>query len=239
VGNSKAEKLDELFERMKHGDTEAFRLLTEFATERTREEQDHSVREDWKRELLEAAGGEKSIAEIAERIKNKKSEYLHIISKMQGPPLKEKIEELFEGLPENPEQRLAAVGGCVEAFREAATKQLQAALNAYLETQTPETYGDKQSIAETVNSHLDRLGLAIGYQGQACNFAATMGGEHPRGRFLLVPKGSKKPLLARVNLADFLPLDLVDAQPRREGLDVWRERVEASRVTGRGAAKED
>jgi anti-anti-sigma regulatory factor len=155
------------------------------------------------------------------------------------PPLEEKIGELFAGMPEDPEQRLGALGGRIDAFREAATKQLQAALNAYLETQTPQTYGDKQAIAATVNAHLDRLGLAIGYQGQACNFAATMGGEHPRGRFLLVPKGSKKPLLARVNLTDFLPLELVDAQPRREGLREWGERVQASRLTGRGAAKED
>ena len=131
------------------------------------------------------------------------------------------------------ERGLRAINDRIVTFREEATRQLQDALNTYLRVQTSATFDDKQNIVDTVNSSLERLGLAISYKGETCNFAATMSGGTTAGRFLIVPKGSKTPLLARVSLADFLPLELTDGPPRREGLKEWRDREQSRRSTGR------
>lgn len=148
------------------------------------------------------------------------------------------------------EERLSAISERIDAFRQEATRELQGALNAYLaemakaqrmdvgdrrqKAEDALSYKDKESIRDIVNSSLERLGLAVGYQGHTCNFDVTTGAKH--GRFLLVPKGSKTPVLTRVNLSDFLPLELTDAQPRREGLKEWREREQARRVAAQEAA---
>jgi hypothetical protein len=160
-------------------------------------------------------------------------------------PYDEQARVFFSELPTDAEQRLKAVSSRLDIFREEATRQLQTAINSYLgeiaKSQTPAgsegkykiddrfSYDNKQIIANNVNSTLERFGLAISCNGHACNFDVTGGAKH--GRFFLVPKGSKTPLLTRVKLADFLPLELMDAQPRREGLKEWRQQEKARQNT--------
>ena len=100
-------------------------------------------------------------------------------------------------------------------FREVAREHIQTAVSEFLHAQFPEQFEAKQAVVALVNAALDRLGLAVRYQGQACYLAATVGDEYPRGRFLIVPKGSKKPLLKMcTHLADLPELELMDAVPR-------------------------
>ena len=144
----------------------------------------------------------------------------------------------------NGEQRLESLSGLIGAIRERLRQPLEDALNSHLrqvaQAQTASIDNekprhvdnlrleDKQNTVDVVNHQLERLGLAIGYKGTACYLASAGGTSH--GRFLLVPKGSKTAVLARVNLSDFLPLALIDAQPLREPLVEWREREQIRRA---------
>jgi hypothetical protein len=158
----------------------------------------------------------------------------------EDAPYVQQAKAFLSELPMDEELRLETANSRIDIFRREATRQLQAALNAYLDkmaqAQRPGgenrklddmmLYEKKQFIVQIVNSTLDRLGLAIGYKGLTC-YMGTLGGTTKHGRFLLVPKGSKSPLLSRVNLSDFLPLILVDASPLRPGSAEWREREQA------------
>lgn len=132
----------------------------------------------------------------------------------EDPAFRELASGLFSDLPADPGRRLEAVTDRIDTFRRQAVRQLEAAANAFLRSQRPETLRDKQAVAEAVNSKLAKIGASIHYKGQACNLIATTGGGSPSGRFVVVPIGSQTPLLTRVNLADILPLELIDT-PRR------------------------
>jgi hypothetical protein len=126
----------------------------------------------------------------------------------------------------------------IDRFRGAVQERLQAALREFIRSQTTGDYGAKQEVVAVVNAALNRLGMAIRFQDQACYVATTVGDEYPRGRFLIVPKGSKKPLLTRIHLADLPLLELMDAVQSEPGNpspaadeSTWADR-EASRRSG-------
>jgi hypothetical protein len=135
--------------------------------------------------------------------------------------------------------RLRTINERIGAVREEMGRELQESLNAYFQTQQPTTFEDRQKIVDIINYSISRLGLAIKYQGQICNFAVTTGGRATAGRFLLVPRGSRTPLLTRVNLSDFLPLELTDANAKREPFGEWQEREQARRGGGRRGGRTD
>jgi hypothetical protein len=114
-----------------------------------------------------------------------------------------------------------------ERHQQSVAQRFEKALNAYLETQAPEKFEDKQALAQRVSADLKRLGLAIRHPStdQPCTLMAAEGASYRLGQFFLMARGSKKRLVTRANLADLLPLSLVLATPRREPLTEWRERL--------------
>jgi hypothetical protein len=146
------------------------------------------------------------------------------------------INQAFSDPPPGSGPRLPTFLSRIDQFRQVARQHVQAALREFVCSQAADDYGAKQGIAAIVNATLNRLGLAIRYEDQACYLAATVGGEYPKGRFLIVPKGSKKPLLTRTHLSDLPALDLMDVvqqeavpppSPRSARGANWREREEA------------
>jgi hypothetical protein len=120
------------------------------------------------------------------------------------------IDQAFSESPQGSGPRLLTLLGRIDQFRQVARQHVQAALREFVRSQAADDYGAKQGIVTIVNATLNRLGLAIHYRDQACYLAATIGDEYPKGRFLIVPKGSKKPLLTRTHLSDLPALDLMD-----------------------------
>lgn len=158
-------------------------------------------------------------------------------------PRSQLIDALLATLPVGGEERLDSLASLIDTFRLATARPLQDALNSYLGEIAQNQKGsgpiasrsedrlsleEKQHIVDIINNNLDRLGLAITYKQSACYLACT--GGTSKGRFLLVPRGSKTPLLARVGLSDFLPLELVDASPVRTAPKTWLEREDERRA---------
>jgi len=119
-----------------------------------------------------------------------------------------------------------------ESYKSDLQRQFEGLLNAFLESQNPDTFDQKKAVVERINKNLDYFGLEIAYEGRACNLLAVAGPRHQKGRFLLRAKGSSSPLVQRSHLADLLPLHLIDAVPRREAFVEWRERVRSGQEIG-------
>jgi hypothetical protein len=130
------------------------------------------------------------------------------------PVYTELVKEFFTSIPTDPTQQFEVVTDRIDLFRQQATRKLEVAINSFLASQNPQTFEEKQSIVEIINSRFDKIGVTIHYKDQACNLIAALSGGSPTGRFHLVPRGSNVPLLARVNLSDILPIQLIDT-PRR------------------------
>lgn len=97
-----------------------------------------------------------------------------------------------------------------------------------------EVFQQKHKLAEHVSNRLERLGFAIAYKEQPTDLMAQTNKRTPRGWFLLMPKGSRTPLLTKANLTDILReagqpdrpgFELVQAPLRREPLREWLERI--------------
>lgn len=146
---------------------------------------------------------------------------------------------------QKPDAQLRSVLDEINDFRSRAIAKLQDSLNTYLgavaETQLAEpgkknsedllTYDDKKEIVAMVNAGLNSIGAAIKHNGQECYLGCTTG--TAAGRFMVVPKGAKTALLARVNLADFLPLELVDTIAPKTELGDWATRVKGTAIRKR------
>jgi hypothetical protein len=132
------------------------------------------------------------------------------------PVVEDTIKEHAATVLDAAEDQLMVIAEQIDAFRQEKTGQLQNAINAYLKAQAPQTYEKKQTLVEIVNASLDKLALAIRYKDQPCNLSTTVGANYPNGRFLITAKGGRAPLLARVNLPDLLPIELMDTQPHRD-----------------------
>src|SRR5215472_12767776 len=113
-----------------------------------------------------------------------------------------------------------------DAHRQMLARRFEPVLNAYLAAQSPENAEQKKVLARRVSADLKRLGLAIHHPDtdQPCALMATSGKANRLGFFLLMPKGSKKAIAPRANLADLLPLQLMPETPRREPLAERRAR---------------
>jgi hypothetical protein len=139
--------------------------------------------------------------------------------------------------PPSPEPEPGAAGAAYEALLEALAAENQAhkeslvrrfepVLNAYLQTQSPETAEQKKELAQRVSADLKRLGLGIQHPDtdQPCTLLTASGKANRLGFFLLKPKGGKKAVAVRTSLSDLLPLRLMPDTPRREPLAEWRDR---------------
>lgn len=154
------------------------------------------------------------------------------------------------------ERRLAEVIGRIDIFRCQIKDELSQSLTDYLRAYSEDPKHDYQTCEHkdcmviTVNSVMNRLGMAIDHQGGACYLATYKGKEFPHGRFLLIPHGSKKPIEFRVHLYDFMnrigPLTLAPrespvAAPRQsaETPTTWQERVQEQRASKQPHYKSD
>jgi hypothetical protein len=113
-----------------------------------------------------------------------------------------------------------------QAHKQSLARRFEPVLNAFLQTQAPTNAEQKKALARRVSADLKRLGLAIHHPDtdQPCALMATSGKANRLGFFLLMPKGSKKAIAPRANLADLLPLQLMPETPRREPLAERRAR---------------
>jgi hypothetical protein len=124
------------------------------------------------------------------------------------------------------EESLEALAAENEGHKQSLARRFEPVLNAFLQTQAPGNAEQKKALAQRVSADLKRLGLAIHHPDtdQPCALMATSGKANRLGFFLLMPKGSKKAIAPRANLADLLPLQLMPDTPRREPLAERRAR---------------
>jgi hypothetical protein len=124
------------------------------------------------------------------------------------------------------EESLEALAAENEAHKQSLARRFEPVLNAFLQAQAPGNAEEKKALARRVSADLKRLGLAIHHPDtdQPCALMATLGKANRLGFFLLMPKGSKKAIAPRANLADLLPLQLMPETPRREPLAERRAR---------------
>jgi hypothetical protein len=113
-----------------------------------------------------------------------------------------------------------------QTHKQSLARRFEPALNAYLETQAPGNADQKKELAQRISADLKRLGLGIHHPDtdQPCALMAASGKANRLGFFLLMPKGSKKAISPRANLADLLPVRLMPDTPRREPLAERRAR---------------
>jgi hypothetical protein len=124
------------------------------------------------------------------------------------------------------EESLAALAAENQAHKQSLARRFEPVLNAFLQTQAPGNAEGKKALARRISADLKRLGLAIRHPDadQPCALMAASGKANRLGFFLLMPKGSKKAIVARANLSDLLPLQLMPDTPRREPLAERRTR---------------
>jgi hypothetical protein len=109
-------------------------------------------------------------------------------------------------------------------FNAIIAKRLAAPLSSHLETLPRETDAQRHEIVRWVNEEVQNFGLAI-----CCPVTKQASILHvipvrprnPRGGFDIRLKGSGKTTESRANLSDLLPLELMEAPPRREALAEW------------------
>jgi len=75
-------------------------------------------------------------------------------------PNKETINELFDGLPSQPKQRLAAIRSLYRQIRQRAKAELRPTISSLL-SELPESYAGKVELAREVNAVLHDAGLAL------------------------------------------------------------------------------
>jgi hypothetical protein len=120
---------------------------------------------------------------------------------------------------------LEALASENRTHQQSLARRLEPALNAYLETQTPENADQKKVLAQSISADLKRLGLAIRHTDQPCILMTASGKSNPLGFFLLKPKGgARKAVITRASLSDLLPLRLMPDTARREPFAEWRAR---------------
>ena len=124
------------------------------------------------------------------------------------------------------EESVKALAAENQAHRESVARRFEPVLNAYLQTQAPETAEQKKALAQRVSADLKRLGLGVQHPDtdQPCTLLTASGKANRLGFFLLKPKGGKKAVVVRASLSDLLPLRLMPDTARREPLTEWRAR---------------
>ena len=143
------------------------------------------------------------------------------------PSLEDKLKELTQGLPEDYDGRAAALTEFNHACGRHLADQLAPALNAKVHGMPHATYEEKKALAKWVNDELRRFDLAIKCPktGQPSLLLAGPGNHPEAGRFILEHKTSDGKRVRPVNSPVLPHLELMEANPRREALQEWRDRV--------------
>ena len=104
---------------------------------------------------------------------------------------------------------------------------LQPKLNAEAHAMPHGTYEEKKTLAKWVNDELRRFDLAIKCPKTGQPSILLVGsGNHPEiGRFMIEHKTPEGKRVRPVNTPELPQLDLMEANPRREALLEWRDRV--------------
>ena len=113
-------------------------------------------------------------------------------------------------------------------INEEVIAQLEPALNAYLNVADSKSADAKKRLAEEISEHLGVLNLAVRcpITKQHSVLQVTLASyKNPNGRFSIQPRGMHRTTISRAKLSDLLPFELMEAQPRREPLSEWHERI--------------
>lgn len=146
----------------------------------------------------------------------------------QGEPVpspKERIKELFAGLPEDAEGRLAASIELNSDFRREAAAQLQPVIKTLLQDAPPVSYAEKQALAKKINEALHEVGLAIRHPDtkEPCGVVATTNRPSSKHSWLrLQPRGGGRQSQPTTELP---PLELMEAARKEKLAQRWREVV--------------
>ena len=134
---------------------------------------------------------------------------------------------------------MAALISRIRDPRTAAKETIEQAFNTYIarHRDRPQTYTEKKMFAEVVSAYLAESNHVILYQDQRCYLSVSKDDEHPDGRFLIVPFGSKKPLLTTVHSSRLPALKFSDGGSQRErpaegaSVDTFAEREHIRRAS--------
>ena len=142
-------------------------------------------------------------------------------------PPAESLHLLSASLPVDYPRRSETLAAMTMAYREELASQLAPALNAHIRTMPQETYEEKKALAKWVNDELRRFDLAINCPktGQGSILLAIPGNHPEVGRFAIEHKTPEGKRVRSVTTPQLPPLDLMVADPRREALLEWRDRV--------------
>ena len=137
----------------------------------------------------------------------------------------------------NYEQVASALSEAHRDFCREMAARLEPALNAHVRAMPHDTYEEKKALAKWVNDELRRFDLAIKCPKTGQPSLILVGsGNHPKiGRFILEHKTPEGKRVRSVHTPDLPQLELMEANPRREALVEWRDRVGDQRG---GAARE-
>lgn len=150
-----------------------------------------------------------------------------------------------ESRTEAADRQVRALVAEVDRVRTARREEMRLAVEEYLNSRDPETYEEKQQVANTVSGLLMRFGFAIRYHGQDCYLSTAPVSKTATGRFVLVPHGSPTRLIQRTRLPSLVKqlgsVELSDVappltpEPPTPGKS-WADR-ERNNSAGRPAAK--
>lgn len=117
-------------------------------------------------------------------------------------------------------RRVRDLAGWINDIDVRLKPELEKALNDDLGGQNPETAEAKEQVAHQVRSLLNDIGCALEFNDRPCSlYVLPASDKNPRGRFQVMPKGSNRPIITRANLADLLPLKLVEIHESDEADD--------------------
>ena len=142
-------------------------------------------------------------------------------------PPAENLHRLAASLPADYPRRSETLAAMTTAYREELAAQLAPALNAHIRAMPHETYEEKKVLAKWVNDELRRFDLAINCPKTGQPSILLVGsGNHPEiGRFMIEHKTPEGKRVRPVNTPELPQLELMEANPRREALLEWRDRV--------------
>lgn len=136
-----------------------------------------------------------------------------------------------EGATDRYEQQANVLEEQLHRFRQSLAQELAPTLNARMQATPHGTYEEKKDLAKWVNEELRRFDLAIKCPKTGQPSILLVGtGNHPEiGRFEIEHRNSEGKRVRAVCTPKLLDIELMEANPRREALKEWRERIEQQR----------
>ncbi len=130
------------------------------------------------------------------------------------PSPQEFAQQLLAGLPEDKEQRIIALAGRLDEYREAVRAELERTVREYMQDHNPATLQERQRSVDFLNGLLDRLGFSLehpGHPGQACYLVLNADSVNRNGQIrLLLKGGTARPLERSAYLSRFAELRVID-----------------------------